>query len=207
MGKPSAAKRVETYLERLQEIHRAAKGVKELSYRSALESLFNQIGEDLDPEVHATGELSDTGSGRPDFGFSETKSGNMRGVVETKGPADDVPITADGAQVAKYWKQYGVVLVTNYRDFLLVAPDGDHKARVEGRYSIAANEEAFWRTPPKALADLHAEGLTDFLIGAMKRSAPITRPKDLADDLARHAREAKRRLEHHDISALAPLKQ
>src|SRR4051794_27724949 len=121
MGKTNAGKIVEAYLDRLHEIHRAAKGVKELSYRAALENLFNQIGEDLDPEVQATGELADTGSGRPDFGFFERKSQSTRGVVETKGPGDDVPLTADGAQVAKYWKQYRVVLVTNYRDFLLVA--------------------------------------------------------------------------------------
>src|SRR5206468_8131587 len=98
-------------------------------------------------------------------------------------------------------------LVTNYRDFLLVAADGDNKARVEGRFSIAADEEAFWRSNPKALAELRADGLNDFLIGVMKRAAPITRPRDLADDLARHAREAKRRLEHVDMTALAPLKE
>lgn len=207
MGKTAAGKIVEAYLDRLHEIHRAAKGTKELSYRSALENLFTQIGDGLDPKIQATGELADTGSGRPDFGFSETKSGNMRGVVETKAPADDVPQTADGAQVAKYWKQYRIVLVTNYRDFLLVACDADNKPRVEGRYSLAADEEAFWRTKPKGLSDLHEEGLKDFLIGAMKRSAPIVRPKDLADDLARHAREAKRRLQRHDMSALAPLKE
>jgi hypothetical protein len=57
------------------------------------------------------------------------------------------------------------------------------------------------------LADLREDGLRDFLIGVMKRSAPIVRPRDLADDLARHAREAKRRLQRHDMSALAPLKE
>jgi hypothetical protein len=150
MGKTAAGKIVETYLDRLQEIHRAAKGVKELSYRSALENLFAAIGDRLDPKVQVTHELADTGSGRPDFGFSETKSGNMRGVVESKGPDEDVPQTADGAQVAKYWKQYGIVLVTNYRDFLLVACDSNNKPRVEGRYPSPPMKTPSGAPDPKA---------------------------------------------------------
>ena len=41
----------------------------------------------------------------------------------------------------------------------------------------------------------------------MTRMAPIARPADLAADLARHAREAKRRLAEHDISAVEPLQK
>ena len=65
----------------------------------------------------------------------------------------------------------------------------------------------FWRAKPHALAKQHGEGLLDFLAGVMTRTAPIVRPADLAADLARHAREAKRRLAEHDISAVEPLQK
>jgi hypothetical protein len=56
----------------------------------------------------------------PDFGLFDARSGDLRGAVEVKPVADNVPTTADGRQVARYWKHYGCVLVTNRRDFLLV---------------------------------------------------------------------------------------
>ena len=136
---------LETYLDRLREIRASKRGTPELSYRAALENLLNAVAEDLDPVVQATAELADTGAGRPDFGLLEVKSGNMRAVVEVKPPEEDTPATADGAQVTRYWQRYGCVLVTNYRDFLLVVRQPDGKARVEGRYQLAVNADAFWR--------------------------------------------------------------
>src|SRR5207245_5834839 len=132
--------------------------------------------------------------------------GNSRGAVECKGPDEDVPQTADGKQVSKYWNHYGCVLVTNYRDFLVVAREGNStKPKVEARYQLATDSQSFWSTRPATLSSAHEHALVDFLRGALTRSAPITRPDQLADDLARHAREARRRLEHHDTSALEPL--
>ena len=58
---------------------------------------------------------------------------------------------------------------------------------------------------PAKLAEEHEQGLTDFLEGVFARPSPILRPKDLAADLARHAREAKRRLSRHSIADLKPL--
>jgi hypothetical protein len=182
---------LESYFSRLQEIRSTERGTPELSYRAALENLLNAVGSLLDPAVKATAELADTGAGRPDFGLFDARSRDLRGAVEVKPLADDVPQTADGRQVARYWKHYGCVLVTNYRDFLLVVKEpGDKMPRVEGRYRLAADEAAFWHCKPHALAKQHGEGLLDFLAGAMTRSSPITRPADLAAELARHAREA-----------------
>jgi hypothetical protein len=196
---------LETYLDRLQEIRATEGGTPELSYRAALENLLNGVGRELDPALQVTAELADTGAGHPDFGFMERNSGNLRGVVEVKAPEEDTPQTADGSQVARYWQHYGYVLVTNYRDFLLVVRQNNGKARVESRYQLAPDNESFWKSKPQTLAKEHAEAFPDFLAGVMTRSAPIIRAKDLAADLARHAREAKRRLVRHDISALAPL--
>jgi hypothetical protein len=198
---------VETYVDRLHEIHAVKHKTPELSYRAALENLLNAVGDDLDPTVHATAELADTGAGRPDFGLAEVNSGNLRGVVEVKSFGDDVPETADGTQVSRYWKHYGCVLVTNYRDFLMVVRQSDGRPRVEGQYQIAPTLDRFMHAKPRALAKEHAEGLTDFLAGVLTRAAPITRPKDLASDLARHAREALRRIQRHATDALEPLKQ
>jgi hypothetical protein len=101
---------LETYLARLHEIRATERGTPELSYRAALENLLNAVGSGLDPAVQATAELADTGAGRPDFGLFDSRSGNLRGAVEVKPVADDVPQTADGRQVARYWKHYGCVL-------------------------------------------------------------------------------------------------
>ncbi|MGH8011945.1 MAG: hypothetical protein ACREQ4_05550 [Candidatus Binataceae bacterium] len=53
-------------------------------------------------------------------------------------------LTADGAQVSKYWKEYRQVLVTNFRDFLLAGADAEGKPVKLGYYRLAANETAFW---------------------------------------------------------------
>src|SRR5687768_17155439 len=109
MGRTSAVTLVETYLDRLREIKSTRKGTPEQSYRAALENLLNAIGKDLDPAVQATHELADAGSGRPDFGFFEKRSGNARGVVEVKSFNEPVPHTAAGEQVSRYVKQHGYV--------------------------------------------------------------------------------------------------
>ena len=184
---------LEAYVDRLQQVHATRRGTPELSYRAALENLLNDVGAKLDPAVQATAELADSGAGHPDFGLFESKSGNLRSVVEVKPFADRVPDTADGEQVTRYGKRYGCVLVTNYWDFLLVYRDPGAKPRVEYRYQLADGSDAFWNLKPRTLAHDHAEGFLDFLVGVLTRTAPITRPKDLAADLARHAREAKRR--------------
>ncbi len=196
---------LETYIDRLHEIRASRRGTPELSYRAALENLLNSIGAGLDPPVQATAELADAGEGRPDFGLMEVRSGNMRAVVEVKPAHEDTPQTADGEQVSRYWKRYGCVLVTNYRDFLLVVREPDGKARVEAQFRLATDAESFWQSRPRKLAQEQGEALSDYLIGVLTRTAPITRPTDLAADLARHAREAKRRIEQHDVAALAPL--
>jgi hypothetical protein len=46
-----------------------------------------------------------------------------RGVIEAKSTSDDAFLTAETNQVSKYWGKYRQVLVTNYRDFLLVGTD------------------------------------------------------------------------------------
>lgn len=124
---------VETYLKELSEIRSTGGARPETSYYGPLERLLNEIGKKLKPRVRCVSQVADTGAGSPDFGlyssnqFQRTKnleplSGQLpeRGVIEVKSPADDTWLTAQGKQVTKYWGKYGQVLVTNYRDFLLI---------------------------------------------------------------------------------------
>jgi hypothetical protein len=58
-------------------------------------------------------------------GDHEPMAGQMpaRGVIEVKSTGDDAWVTADDEQVTRYWGRYRLVLVTNYRDFILVGQD------------------------------------------------------------------------------------
>jgi len=201
------------YLEALQAVRRTQKATPETSFYGALQNLLTEIGEDFDPELFASPQLKNDGSGAPDFGIFDNHSTTPRLVVEVKPTKDDIYDTASGKQVSKYWGRYGFVLVTNFREFLLVARVQEgvgaearwSEPRVELRYRISPTSEAFWRSTPAALAKEHEQGLTDFLEGVFARPSPITRPRDLAADLARYAREAKRRLARHSIDDLKPL--
>lgn len=194
------------YLESLHAVRGTGKATEEQSYKSTLEALLNAIGEDFDPELLATMELKQEGAGQPDLGIFEKKSKNLRLVVEVKGTKDTIADTAEGAQVSKYWTRYGFVLVTNFRGFVLVAREKESgEPRVEARYQISRTHDTFWRAKPAALAKEHEERLTDFLTGVFARPSPILKAKDLAADLARHAREAKHRLARHSADALKPL--
>lgn len=147
---------VETYLKTLGEIHSTGGGSKEESYYGALENLLNEVGSKLKPKVRAVSQLKNTGAGEPDFGlytanqFQRAKDAQPmegilpeRGVVEVKGWDDDSFATSKSPQVTKYWQKYGLVLVTNYRDFVLVGKGPDGKpARLE-LYQIATNASTF----------------------------------------------------------------
>jgi hypothetical protein len=99
-----------------------------------LANLLNALGAKLNPAVSCVINLKNKGAGIPDGGFFtkdqlrafDDTAPNLaellpaRGVMEVKGTADDVDKIAASDQVRKYLALYGVVLVTNYRAFLLV---------------------------------------------------------------------------------------
>lgn len=117
------------YVHRLREIRPVA--TKETSYYPALELLINSLGALLKPKVHAVVHPASIGAGLPDFGFYEKPSGALRGVVEAKSTTDDSLKTASGPQVVRYHGRYGLVLVTNYRDFVLTARGGNGRLKVQ----------------------------------------------------------------------------
>lgn len=194
------------YLQGLHEARGTGKATAEQSYKSKLERLLTAIGDRGSPKSFATMELKHDGAGHPDLGVFDRTSTNPRLVVEVKPTTHDVFDTAHGGQVSKYWKHYQHVLVTNLREFVLVVRnEATNEAQLERRYRLAASSESFWSAAPGALAREHEHGLADFLVGVLARPAPIIRPSGLADDLARHAREARRRLSQHSMNELSLL--
>jgi hypothetical protein len=61
-----------------------------------------------------------------------------RGVIQCKTPKDDVIAIADTAQVSDYWNRYNKVLVTNYREFLLLGRDEGGNPVTHEYYRLAA---------------------------------------------------------------------
>ena len=132
-----------------------------------------------------------------------------RGVVEAKPTSNDAFLTADGAQVSKYWKEYRQVLVTNFRDFLLVGADSEGKPVKLEHYRLAPNEAAFWAAAshPRAIAAEQGEAFIEFLKRVMLHAASLAAPKDVAWFMASYAREALRRVEKRsDVPALSAIR-
>jgi hypothetical protein len=213
---------VEKYLQRLVEIRSSGAGTDETSYYTALHSFFEEVGKSLKPRVRCVLQLKNSGAGHPDGGFytpdqfqnkayeSPIPGQNpSRGAIEVKPTKDDAFVTAQSDQVTKYWKEYGQVLVTNYRDFVLVARDMDGNPVRVAPFRIAPDEKSFWKAaaqPKKTAAEI-GERLLDFLKLAMSSQAVMTKPEEVAWVLAYYAREAKWRVEaHSELEALATVR-
>ncbi|HWE40683.1 MAG TPA: type ISP restriction/modification enzyme [Isosphaeraceae bacterium] len=215
------------YLRELREIRHIGAGVKEESYYGVLENLLNAVGKPLKPRVRCLISIQNQGAGEPDGGLFTSDQAQRgvsdapllgqvpaRGVIEVKGTGDEVAKVAETEQVARYWSKYGQVLVTNYRDFLLIGrgPDG---ARVvlEG-YKLAPDEAAFWAATgqPEKVAAEQGERFIEYLKRVMLHAAPLSTPKDVAWFLASYARDAKARIEEKaraaggDLPALATVR-
>ena len=202
------ARVVEDYLGDLRRIRVSDGATGERSGYGPLASLLNEIGGGLRPKVFCVGELADQGAGHPDFGLYTAKQvqrgGQLKddqlpehGVVEVKSAGDDAWLTADSAQVSRYWGRYRLVLVTNYRDFLLVGEDANAApARLES-FRLAADAEDFERQleTPRAFAGRVGVGLGEYLRRVLSHGARLAEPRDLAELLASHARDALARVE------------
>ncbi|MGB4593918.1 MAG: type ISP restriction/modification enzyme [Coriobacteriia bacterium] len=215
---------VESYFSELRDIRSSGAGVAEISYYDPLKQLLNEVGKSLKPKVRALMQLRNTGSGNPDGGlFTANQLKNWdpgadpllgqlpaRGAIEVKGTSDDAFVIAESEQVARYVERYGLVLVTNLRDFVLVGRnvDGDGVRQLE-TCRLATSETAFWAKVqhPRTYGEEAGEGLTEFLRRVLLHNAPLSDPKDLAWFLASYARTARLRLEQkHELPALDALR-
>ena len=102
----------------------------------------------------------------------------------------------------RYLEKYRQVLVTTYREFVLVGFNAEGEAASLESFSLAATEAEFWALaahPGSDAARQAGERLTDFLRRVLLRQAQIAAPKDLAWFLASYAREARARAEERDL--------
>ncbi len=202
------ARVVEDYLGDLRRVRASGGATGERSGYGPLANLLNEVGGGLKPKVFCVGELADQGVGHPDFGLFAARQvqrgGHPKddqlpehGVVEVKSAEDDAWLTAESEQVSNYWGRYRLVLVTNYRDFLLVGEDANGApARLES-FRLAADAEDFERQleKPRAFAGRVGVGLGEYLRRVLSHRARLAEPRDLADLLASHARDALARVE------------
>ena len=130
------ASAVEDYLGDLRRVRVSGGATGEPSGYGPLANLLNEIGGGVRPKVFCVGELADQGAGHPDFrlyGAKQVQRGGQpkddqlpeHGVVEVKSADDDAWLTAESAQVSRYWGRYRLVLVTNHREFLLLDEDAN----------------------------------------------------------------------------------
>ena len=212
---------VETYFHELFDIHSSGQAVKETSYYGPLANLFNEIGKTLKPRVRCIINLKNRGAGIPDGGlftpdqlqkgFEAEQSISLipaRGVIEIKGTGDDVGRIAKSEQVLRYLDRYGLVLVTNYRDFILVGRNADNQPVHLETFRLSESEVGFWNATrePHQMAEEHGEQFTEYLKRVMLHAAPLAKPEDVAWFLASYARDAKTRIEKVDLPALASIR-
>ena len=213
---------LETYLQAMRDIRSTGAAVAETSFYPVLSNLLNEIGRTLKPTVRCVINPASAGAGLPDGGLftaeqfqkatdAAPKQGQLpaRGVIEVKGPADDVAAVARGEQVERYRARYGVVLVTNYRDFLLLGRDSQGNTLPMEGFTLAATEAAFWQAAahPQKSATQHGERFCQYIKRAMMSVAPLSAPQDVAWFLASYARDAKARMEAVDLPALAAVRE
>ena len=212
---------VERYLSELHGIHSSGAGVAETSFYPALSNLLNEIGKTLDPNVRCIINLANRGAGLPDGGLftadqlrrtpdedAFTAQVPSRGAIEVKPPSEEVEAIAGTAQLARYLDRYRQVLVTNLRDFALFGREADGQTVKLEHGSLAPNEELFWQSAlhPRVFALREGARLVESLRRVMLHAAPLAAPQDLAAFLASYARDARIRLEGHDLPALASLR-
>ena len=218
---------VEQYLSDMGAIRATQAGTGETSYYTALSTLLNEIGSTLNPKVRCVIQLQNKGAGMPDGGMFtadqfKTKAAKQnaganplavlppsRGVIEVKSPAEGMPGILASEQVARYWEHYGLVLVTNYRAFALIGrtPSGE-AVELEG-FTLAGTEAEFWRLAahPRTCPEPVRERFAEYLHRVMIHNAPLASPQDVAAILASYARDAKARIGHADLPALAGLRE
>ena len=195
---------VEAYFADLGRVHAFGGATGERSSYGPLANLLNAVGATLKPKVFCVGELADQGAGHPDFGLYAAKQVQKgrpregqtpeRGVVEVKPAADDAWLTAEGAQVSRYWGRYRLVLVTNTRDFVLLGEDASGRPGKLETFRLADSSQAFQRLleKPRAFARNVGAGLGEYLARALSHRAALAEPKDLAWLLASYARDGAR---------------
>jgi Type ISP C-terminal specificity domain/N-6 DNA Methylase len=208
---------VADYLTDLRAIRSTGSATAETSYYPPLDRLLNAAGQKLKPTILFSTQLRNQGAGMPDGGFFPQPARQRRnaeppilqnperGVVEIK-PADyNLDTLTNEPQTLRYLQQYGLVLITNLREFRLLQLTSAGKVQTLERYTLAAAPAALWDDPLTRFTR-HADLLPDFLARVMLYRAPLVQPKDVAWLLASYAREARARAEDHPLGSFRTVK-
>ena len=205
------------YIADLRAIRSTGSATAETSFYPPLDRLFNAVGQTLKPAILFSTQLRNSGAGLPDGGFfpqpkrqrrsaePELLQNPERGVVEIK-PADyNIDALASEPQILGYLRQYGLVLITNLRQFRLLELSPSDTVRVLESYTLAVTAADLWSTPLTTFAK-HKDLLLDFLARVMLYRAPLVQPKEVAWLLASYAREARARAEDHPLASFDAVK-
>jgi len=204
-------------LTELRDIRSTGAAQDETGYYGPLGKLLDDVGKPLKPRVHCIMGLKNQGAGMPDGGLftpdqfqkktEHPRPGQLpsRGAIEVKPTSDSAWLTAQGKQVSRYWGRYRKVLVTNYRDFVLVGQDREGRPAKLESFRLAEDENSFWAAVerPRSTDGKLGRRLVEYLQRVMHYEATLTTPEDVAWFLASYAREAKARIEGVQLPALA----
>ena len=208
------------YLDEIARIRATGAGTGEISYYGALAGALNAAGAKLRPRVFCVPNLRNRGAGFPDMGLFVPARGEPlddwpearppdRGVVEADDIPADLALKLGSSQVAGYLAHYGLVLVTNYRDFVLLGRDASNRQEQRERFSFdCADADAFFALArgSRRPAGLGAR-FEEFLQRVLLHQSPLTRPEDVAFFLASYARDARARVEERaSLPAFAELR-
>ncbi len=211
---------IENFFADVRDTHVSGVAVKETSYYPYLSNLLTFIGKKLKPKVRCIIHPRGIGAGLPDGALitahqkcaaSDPLADGLipsRGVIEMKAPDEDVQEVIKGEQVAKYLSKYGLVVVTNLRQFVIVSRIRGEATQLEA-FTIASSEKAFWKLieNPRKLTEAIGESFNEYLTRVLLQAAPLTAPKEVAWFLASYARDAKARIEGQaDLPGLATLR-
>jgi hypothetical protein len=175
------------YIADLRAIRSTGSATAETSFYPPLDRLFNATGQALKPAILFSTQLRNSGAGLPDGGFfpqpmrqrrnaePELLQNPERGVVEIK-PADyDLVALAAEPQTIRYLRQYGLVLITNFRQFRLLGLDPAGGFRPLENYTLAVTATDLWSAPLTSFAK-HNDLFPDFLSRVMLYRAPLVQP-------------------------------
>lgn len=211
---------IEAFFADIRDTHVSGVGVKETSYYPYLANVLNTIGRSLKPRVRCVIHPHSIGAGLPDGALITTDQKSVafdpladglipsRGVIEIKAPDADSKTVASSEQVARYIARYGLVLVTNLREFIIMGRVDGQPRQLEA-FTIAASAKDFWKAVanPQKLMESIGPSFHEYLIRVLLQAAPLTSPKEVAWFLASYARDAKARIETHaDLLGLASLR-
>lgn len=180
------------YLGEIARIRATRAGTGEISYYDALTGALNAAGERLKPRMFCVPNLRNRGSGFPDMGLFVVPRGQApddwpqaqppeRGVVEVDDIPADLSVKAGSAQVRRYLDAYGLVLVTNYRDFVLLGRDARGQAEAREKFSFGCDDAASFfalarsQRRPAGLGARFAE----FLQRVLLQQASLARPEEV----------------------------